>query len=474
MITIDDLLFIEDDPSVLSFRCGVTGVPIWSQIRISLFRMLLSDLLYGSAPVGGPTRRVSPTRALSTMSKAIILNTRSGLRGNLRADICFFSAGVANQLVDGKWLNRLSDHFALSCQARTLTVEDHFEWTWRFPRHNPRVISHAPRQAVNTFAAAALARESHRQQASGLVRLLAERCSQRLNWTLGREREAWLVSTLAGRTAAMPWQFRAYQRMLGRIKPSLLMIAGACYGGPMATLVAAARNLNIVTAEFQHGSISAGHDAYNFAPAVRESEAFKRILPDYFLGYGQWWNDQINVPVKKIAIGNPHREAHVGNKTDGSSIKDELLILSDGMEFGNYLKLAQQLEVGEIGQRLKVVIRPHPIERSAIVSEHGSKVGRIFIDNRADFYASLNKADTVISEISTGLFEALGVVENAYLWETPKSKFTYPSHPFTSFAFASEITKIQAGRVKPSIELFWSNDWRGNFRKFLNSIDLNA
>lgn len=235
-ITLNNLLLIENDPAILEFRCQHTGLPVWPQIRISLFRMILSDFFYDSAPAGGPAVRASPIRAMSTMCKSIIRNTWFRASRQSGAAVCFFSVGVANQLVDGKWFNRLSDHFSISCPTETLTVEDHFEWAWPFPRHNRRVISHGPQQLNNAVVARLCVREEHRQQAGKLIDILSERSRRHLSWTLSPARKAWLINTLAGRTAAMPRQFQSYRRLLLRVRPKLLMIEGACYGGPLATL----------------------------------------------------------------------------------------------------------------------------------------------------------------------------------------------------------------------------------------------
>jgi len=42
-VTLQDLLVIEDDASILDFRCGVTGIPLWTQIRSVVVRMMISD-----------------------------------------------------------------------------------------------------------------------------------------------------------------------------------------------------------------------------------------------------------------------------------------------------------------------------------------------------------------------------------------------------------------------------------------------
>ena len=79
----------------------------------------------------------------------------------------------------------------------------------------------------------------------------------------------------------------------------LLIKEEACYGGAdNACAILAARNLGMVSAEYQHGAVSSGHNAYNFAPAISSAKSYRKTLPDYFLAYGSWWAAQINAPVK--------------------------------------------------------------------------------------------------------------------------------------------------------------------------------
>src|SRR5207342_2453626 len=100
--------------------------------------------------------------------------------------------------------------------------------------------------------------------------------------------------------------------LLGRVRPRLALIEDASFGH-MAVFNATARRLGVTVAEFQHGMVSKGHDAYNVAPTLAASEAYRRTQPTAFLAYGSWWNDQFNAPVDgKVVIGNPHRTETLG------------------------------------------------------------------------------------------------------------------------------------------------------------------
>lgn len=471
--TLQQLLIVEDEASLLDFECTVTGLPLWPQIRVAFLRMLISDLLYGTEMTGASTSRVRRGRAAVTMARSILQNFQFRFGGRSRAPICVMGECVADQWVDGKWFNRLSDHFSMAEPAQTLVVANHFEWGWHLPRHHERIIFHAPQQASNAIVGKLMARESHRRRARDLITIVRDRAKRHLGWTLGPQREHSLVAMLSRKSASLPFQYRAYQSLLDRIQPQLLMVTAGCYG-PAASLIAAAKNAGIVTAEHQHGAVSSGHDAYNFAPTIRDSASYRKTLPDHFLAYGTWWNDQINAPLIKTVIGNPHRSARLAH-TEGLPVsKEDVLILSDGIEFGLYLELARQIEPGATKRGLRVVLRPHPLEKTLVAASYGGAVGKILIDQNTDLYTSMHSAYAVVSEVSTGLFEAVGLAEKIFIWDTPKSRFGYPSHPFQMFSSAAtlmeQFDQTDFGRVAPSIsEAIWAPAWSDRYAAFLRA-----
>ena len=71
-----------------------------------------------------------------------------------------------------------------------------------------------------------------------------------------------------------------------------------------------------------------------------------------------------------------------------------------------------------------------------------------------------------------GLFEAIGLSDRVLVWDTPKSKFYYPNHPFESFVDANDLLeKIKDSRVGfidfHSIHSVWAKDWKKNYKNFL-------
>jgi hypothetical protein len=477
-LALDDLLVVEDDPAILEFRCGETGVVLWPLIRVVFIRMMMSDLLYSTplVTVGTASTRLPWGRAIATLSRSILHNARFRVANRCSADICIMTDAMGTTLLDGKWFNRLSDYFALSCPSQTLVVEDHFDWKWPIPRHFGKVIFHAPRQAGNFVVGRMRVRDSHRRYAAKLVALVSLGAKARFGWDVGVHRQRQLTDMLARKLAGLPHQYRGYKAMLKHFRPTVLLIESACYG-PSVALIAAARELKIVTAEFQHGAISSGHDAYNLAPSLQGCREYRLTLPDYFLGYGRWWIDQINVPVSKLAVGNPHRDAQLAQLGSLAVPKRDVLLLGDGIETSKYLSFAEQLALSLKGHCLRVVFRPHPIEWRLVHAKFPNGANGVSLDENVDIYQSLSAAHVVVSEQSTGLFEAIGLADKIFVWNTSKARFGFPSHPFQSIESAATLAEILqdtgAGKVSAGeADAIWAPHWRQNYLTFLQSCGL--
>jgi hypothetical protein len=470
-LTFADLLRIEDSTEILDFRCRDTEIPIWPQVRIAFFRMIMADLLFSAAASMDVPMRRDRVRMARTLARSLAHNAGMRVGGRLRSDVLINTEAIGDQWVDGKWYNRYVDPFGdLPTGDQALVLTDLFEWNWHTPRHNPRSYIHAPIQAAMSLRARAQTGGAARRQAEAMTAYLCERAETLIGWQLDEGRRAQFVARATARIATCAPRYAAYARLLRQVRPRLLLGSSHCYGFH-ATLVAAARDAGVLTAEYQHGSISEGHDAYNFAPAIAASDAYRRTLPEYLLTYGDWWGEHIDVPVEKIAIGYPAREMKLAGTPPPPGERKQILLLSDSVEFDLYLELAQAIDAAVHSAGFEVVIRPHPMERSAVREKWGEKVGRVAIDQRADIYTAFHSAHSVISEMSTGMFEAIGLVDQVLILDTPKARFTYPSHPFALVGSAEDAADVilgrRSGRPTDVPERFWAPNWQERYNLFL-------
>lgn len=468
-IGFDDVVRVEDTPEILEFRCAGTGMLIWPNVRLIFFRTIMGDLLYSSGSLELPVSR-DPRQAVGALARAIASNARAAINNGMRSDLFFNTEAIGDEWTGMEWYNRYVDPFVDVAGGEGTILLDMFEWNWREPRHNKQNYYHAPIQALSSLHARRPSATA-RAQAAAMVALLAQRAKDLLGWEMGEAQRGTVTTKFAAKIATLPFRYRAYRKLLKRVRPKVLVGSSGCYG-IHAPLLMAAHDLGIVTAEYQHGAISEGHDAYNFADTILESEDYRRILPQYLLTYGDWWGQHVGAPVEKVSIGYPARAFKLADRDSQPGKRNQILLLSDGVEFELYLDLARAIAAAVAGRGLEVVVRPHPNERSAVIAAYGGGVDGVSFDTSPDIYSAFLSAHSVISEVSTGLFEAVGLVERIVLIDSAKARFCYPDHPYAVARSVAEVVDIvtSADRGRPSVDAdqLWAPDWRGNFCSFLS------
>lgn len=467
-VALADLLEIENSTSLLEPCCPDTGIPVWPLVRVAFLRLIMADLLFGSGVMEPPMQPRS-LRAISVLGRSALHNLISRRGFGMHGEVVVSTNTIRDERREGRWYNRYADPLIDAAPGSAVALTDIYDWRWNMPRHHDRILYHTPIQVAAALKGRFASRRI-RMIAEAVVAMASERAHALLGWEIGSTRRAAFTTWAAAKLAAVPLRYGAYQRLLHRARPRLLLSLAACYG-PQAPLIAAARDLDIVTAEFQHGSISSGHDAYNFAPSVIRSEAYRRTLPQYLLTYGAWWSAQISAPVERIEIGYPARAEKLAGVHAATEERRTVLILSDGIEFDLYLDLARTVASAVAGAGLGVALRPHPLERRVVLERYGGRIDDILIDAAPDIYTSFASAHTVISELSTGLFEAVGVVDRIVLLDTAKARFAYPTHPFAAATSIAQVIEWLSGSfpATPAIEEheLWAPEWRRNYEWFL-------
>lgn len=464
------LLQIEDDNELIGLTCPATRLPVWPLIRVPVLRTIMSDWLFKSTPLSSLGSNVSLIKLAKNAAISSIHNFQ--YKENPQRNILIQSTGLGNYYFDGLVHDRLVGHFAEALPDQIVVYQDKpknsFQDKYSF---NP-VLHKSPRNIINKLYSKLAINNSHKSLACRVIGRAAENASERFGYEFASDRVQSLIDSLASHLAVLPYASETYANWFSKHRFKLLLKEDACYGGSAISIIHAAKSCGMVVAEYQHGAISKGHDGYNVAGALAISHSFKAVLPDYLLTYGNWWSNQTNMPVQKIAIGNPHLSETLGSLGPVSHKRNQVLILGDGIETKMYLNLAKKIVNLVKEHELTVVFRPHPFERDKVKSTILPEGVRLDCD--ADIYSSLKESSVVISELSTGLFEAVGLVDKVLLWETDKSRFAFPEIPFKSFSTMDQLESIlsdrdsfhEKGSTVPVSEL-WEPNWKQNYLRFV-------
>lgn len=196
-----------------------------------------------------------------------------------------------------------------------------------------------------------------------------------------------------------------FQRYLKKISPKLIM-EYPHYDEHMFAANAAAKELGIKVIEMQHGRINA-HEAYWY----EDQSQIGKLLPDYFFTYGEWWNEQINLPefCKAIPVGNVYLEKQVA--TYKKEKKDHLVIsvFSNPQNGKTLSEFIYSIQDYCLEQNVEILYKLHPNESKVWRTEYPrlSEMKNTKIYDSGSVYDVLSQSDVTIGINSTVFFEAL-------------------------------------------------------------------
>ena len=471
LVTLQDLLEVENVDYFAGCVCPSTGILVWPTIRNIFYRMIISDWFYSSQPLIDISKKAAMFDVAKVAARAAVHNFTHSPK---RSSVMILATGAGLFEHNDYSRNRYTRYFSKALGGDAWSIEGLFNYEWPLPREGGRLSFSLPGlAAIGLFSRIAVS-GAVRRIAEEVVEQASSRANSLLGWQLDDARKKWLVNCCARQVAGYPLKRKWQMHWMERVKPRLLLSEEGCYGH-MAVVNATARECGVAVGEYQHGVVTRGHDAYNVAPAMERCDSYRHTMPDYFLGYGAWWNRQFNAPTQKVVIGNPHRTALLGQQASAIKEQGMILVLGEGIETSSHLNFCREL-AGLLPSDFRVVFRPHPMERSRVFASTAS-VGQGFqIDHEPDIYPSLARAEVVVAEVSTGLFEAVGLTPRIFVWDTIKTRFCLPNHPFATFDTVYDLVRMlendrSAGTVSGlASEEIWASDWEGRFRSFIESV----
>ncbi len=473
-----DLIFarilnkLEGDSKITGITHDGSGLALWPFIRHqTLFYFTFTKRNFASVGKGHTATKWEVIRTLifAFWKNALLLTLKSKA-------IWIVNSGITNVKTDDKrYFNRLADYFYQLRPHDTIELEETAYGKHSLPRIHKGVYSHLSIRILARVLSPFLKRferESINEKADHLFATLLETLSDEdydpefFN-NLKKELQLKLPTILA--------EFTIYKFLLKYGRPKLLLVEDASYGSK-SHLIKAAKDLAIPVAEYQHGLINHQHIAYNFGPSVEKS-AYRNFLPDFFLTFGRIWGDMIQLPVKKIHIGNPHLSE---SAEKSKKIKKEkiILVLGTGTNSEEMINLVLLLDKKHRSKGYQVIFRPHPLEWATVASVYNRVLDqKISIDTTSNVYHSFQRAEIVVSELSTALYEAKAFVNHVYLIRNDFSE-SFGDESMNIFPTLNENADLELGgsdNPEQSNQQLWERNWKENYEEFIRAaINSNA
>jgi hypothetical protein len=393
----EDLLTLEDDEILWNYRTS-DGIPLWLEIRWAIFW----NLQRHKYRLSNPHQREILTLLdyMKFIINAFIKNPfRSG-----KDKVLIFSLSANYVREDNKFIDRLYDPYILGNDKFQIITSNSKIKILDPILNKCSISSDLFRIFIFLFSRIIGVRKKDKKTIEAFVKYLIEK---RIVKVGDRDNVIKYVTKNKKKNRVKRIIYKEYYK---KKQPKAIIIQCAHYGDYCVEIMIAKR-YRIPVIEMQHGFIGKGHLAYNYN--YKSYDIIRDYLPDYIFTFGNYWNNNIRSPAKKIAIGYCYLEKYSQNNNHNQS--KIILLVSGGTMPLSYIKIAKELK-DILGGIYKLEFRPHPSEIPKAADRYHEIADMGYRIDKENLYQTLNKASIVVSlELSTVLFEALMFTNNVYL-----------------------------------------------------------
>ena len=395
---------------------------------------------------------------------------------HLQSDIVFFGSDTSNIRQGNMYFNRLTEFFANEYPSKTILIELSNKMDYKRPRTYPKVFS---KDYVDIRATIKSKWKSVNSKDLLQIDSFLHYLKQQFNHEFS-DSTVWneIKNTLVYNVKILPRLFEEYTKLLKRISPKVIFLEDACYGGSNIPLMMAAKELNIPIGEYQHGFISLDHPAYNYSNRIPSS--YKYYMPDFYMSYGKYWENNSRIPIKKIEVGNPNISNAVSQYVNEIK-KEHILYISSVVYPERDVQEVIRLNKIMAEQGYLVMFRIHPSEIPRLQTVYKPVVDAGILIDTQPLYDTLKRTKYIIENISienssvenisTVLFEATMFDCIIFVIKTPLHKEDIGVPQFNCVQSVYEIAEVINSKnyIKTEPNHFWADDWRSKFRKLIDS-----
>lgn len=296
-------------------------------------------------------------------------------------------------------------------------------------------------------------------------------CPLKLDNNLRRE-VIWRLEEFAKNAKYM---IKIYEVYLAIVKPKVAIICCASYPDIIRTpLILACKNRGVVTAELQHGLISRYHTFYQYSDIILNNYKYKGILPEYFLTFGEYWDNKIKIPQKHGVIGYAKP---VIMETDG---EENILFCAD-VDFEKYILFLDKF-MPELDKNIKLFFRFHPLDSTKKQRDMFQKYVRydnFVLANELELSVYLKNCRYVIVDGSTVCYEALFMGRIVFSFDSEQSSLSELDKLTDIYLFnnVNDFMKIWSIRGTLNSKYhkeFFNLNYRENYITFLKKCGVNT
>ncbi|MEW6618236.1 MAG: hypothetical protein AB1422_02605 [bacterium] len=468
MLTLKDSLIIENNSEIFDFRFEFDNILMWPFMRFDLHNIpIFKEYNLGQLPS-------SREKLTFIYLKNTLLNNPFKYSLKTKYDILMFCSGITNVKKGDKYFNRVSDHFAFINKDETLLIEDSVRRRIYYtPRYFPNICYHDFIPLAG-YIKSKFVKPCKKDIIT--IKNLRKFLEQLFPYQLEKSELNTIENALLYISKRLTIYYYLYNKLFDKFNPKVIFLEDGSYGGN-SYILKWAKARNIITIEPEHGIVFENHPAYNYGNAILNSDFYKEYLPDYFLTYGKYWGEVINLPVKKIAIGNPFYCENIKkiSTTNQFQTKTKILIVFSGGIIPEMKKIVLKFLSIIDNSKYDVSFRVHPTELPDVKERYSEIIAKntIKIDTESDVYLSLLNTDFVVGEPSTVLVESIGFCKSVFVIDHPFTDLYFPRSIIKRFSNAEELMNLiitHNSNNEINKDYIWEPDWEVNYKNFMNRL----
>ncbi len=462
---LEKLLDIEKNEKILEYRFGFDDFLMWPLVRWQILSNSVNNY------EENPKKQTIKTKNLLKYSFNVILKYPYFIKN---IPIISFGTTLDNLLIDNCYFNRVHDYYNFIFPEDTIFFELPYNFTYKKPRAFKNTYYHDYIRIMPVIKSKFVKNidSESLNEINAFIDFLKNNFAIRFDDSFYET----IKNCLIKEEKRIKHRKKYFLRLIDKIQPKVLFLNCAHYGGE-SYIIKWAKERGIITAEFQHGVVSKMHPAYNYGEGILNSEEYKKYTPDYFLTYGEYWNNQINIPGKVYVVGNPHFHESIKRYKDIEEEKGTILIVSQWTLTEEFVEIAKFL-ANNLKDK-KIVFKMHPGEmKNYELIKSLESFQKIEVKKDGDIYELIAKSESIIACYSTTVFEALAFNKNIYVLDNEFSENYVPEEIGLRFKNNHELLNLiknnDKKEKKPDIEYYFNSRWKENYVEFVNQeIRLN-
>lgn len=464
---LENLLLYENESSVLNYHFHYNNILVWPFIRFYIFKRVYYEI--NKINQKKIYKENVPYKNNLTILQKYYRNVKGNPFFTLPKDIMFLYDGSSfnYKLENGRYRNRIVDDYILLNLKQTYKLEDSSLNPWE----NRIVPSIKFRDYIDYRIEKKSQSERPCQADINMSNLVITYLKQTFPFDMNNIFWSSVKANILYYANLIKYQEKYYDKLFCLVKPKIVFVTCGCHGGPLAYILNMLYERHIPCVELQHGWVGKQHEAYNYSNQLYESQEYISYMPQIFALFGQYWGNQIRLPIRKYVLGNSQFEKST-RKYSSKKINNKRILFIAGEGNDLYDKLLSEL-LPILKQPYILEFRVHPeLKIMNKLFEKYKSYKNFELCSGGSIYEAIHRCEYATGDGSTGLFEAAAMQKKVFIFKNDYNNGYDLLNLGPTYQNAEQFIKIlQNAKFNTFLsENFFCTDWERKYKKLVHII----